>query len=701
MEIKKRRKNPAETSIRYLKGVGPRRQEIFNQKAAVYTVADLLYYFPFRYEDRTNFVKIKDLKADVFSLVEARVAARNLRKLPYFLPKVKVKSIFEVILEDPTGRIKCTWFNQAYLSGLIKVGRKFIFYGKASCYKGKLQLVSPQFERPEKSKFLNAGKITPIYRTPVEFSQRYLRKIIFLAVKECGEKLPDPIPPGIRRQENFAGIGESLRQIHFPDSWEAVDFARRRFIFEELFISQVMVHLRKSQHRLQPGPCFEIKEKVVDTLKKSFTFSLTEAQNKALEEILLDLGKNYPMRRLLQGDVGSGKTAVAIFPIILAALSGWQAALMAPTEALAYQHKKTLDNFFQGACCPVSFLKDKVELLTSSLPSKEKALSFEKLKKQKSLIAVGTHSLIQKGLEFGKLGVVVIDEQHKFGVAQRALLPRKGKISPNCLVMSATPIPRSLALSLYGDLDCSVIDRLPPGRPKPKTILVEEEKRDSVYSFVSKQVEKGKQVYIVYPVIDSDELAEVKSLNQMHAEIQSRFSKFSLAIFHGRLKSEEKLKVIEDFRQKRINILISTNVVEVGLDVGNATTMVVESPHRFGLSQLHQLRGRIQRSSDKATFILICGKNISGESRKRLKIISREQDGFKIAEEDLKLRGPGDFFGRLQHGLPDLRVANPLRDLETLKKARKHAEKWVQNDPYLEAFPVGPKKRYLAASRNF
>ncbi|MFO8053427.1 MAG: ATP-dependent DNA helicase RecG [Candidatus Omnitrophota bacterium] len=681
--------------IRYIKGVGPRKEEVFNNKAGVYTAEDLLYYFPFRYEDRTNFINIIDLKENKPAVVEGEVLARNLKKFPYFIRSKRIKSIFEVILEDQTAKISCKWFNQPYLADSIKVGQKLIVYGKPSRYKGKLQIISPKFEQSDNEQSLEVGKITPIYKLPTEFSQRYIRKTIFFILKNYNFQTSDPIPFNIREKQNIPNIAKSFQQIHFPDSLKEADLARQRFIFEELFISQVMVYLRKAKHRLQKGPALRVDNKAVEKVKKSFSFQLTQAQREALDIILSDLGKNYPMHRLLQGDVGSGKTAVALFPIILSALSFWQVAFMVPTEVLAYQHKKTITNLLEQAGFPLVNLSDKVDVLTSSLSIKEKNIVLQRLAKGDSLIVVGTHSLIQKNLKFKNLGLVVIDEQHKFGVAQRALLPRKSQLPPNCLVMSATPIPRSLALSIYGDLDASTIYQLPPNRSKPNTVVVKEEKRGWVYDLVERKIKQGKQVYIVYPIIDQNDQLEVKSLNQMYKKIKKRFSKFSIGIFHGRLKNQDKLAVMDEFNKAKIDILISTNVVEVGLDVKNATTMVVESPQKFGLSQLHQLRGRIRRSSQKPTFVLIYSENISQEAKRRLEIIEKESDGFKIAEEDLKLRGPGDFFGQLQHGLPNLKIADPLRDLKILKQARTFAKEVIKRDPYLRQPWSRPLRDYF------
>ncbi|MCK4912501.1 MAG: ATP-dependent DNA helicase RecG, partial [Candidatus Omnitrophica bacterium] len=467
-------------------------------------------------------------------------------------------------------------------------------------------------------------------------------------------------------------------------SWENAEMARERFIFEELFLSQILVYLRKAKRVFQTGAKFKISKNTVEKIRENLEFKLTAAQEKSLAQILVDLEKPHPMHRILQGDVGCGKTAIATFAIGICADCGFQAALMVPTEVLAHQHKETLDKSLKG----LKFLSkgdsmDAIKVLSSSLTKKEVADIYQGLAKGTIKVIVGTHSLIQKKVKFKKLGLVVIDEQHRFGVAQRALLPKKGKVASHCLVMSATPIPRSLALSLYGDLDSSVINQMPKGRIAPLTRWVKEKDRREVYDFLKKILGQGRQVYIVYPVIEESLDQGLKPLKTMYKKIVEEFPDFKVKMFHGQMKSKEKIGVIKAFKDKKIDILVSTTVIEVGLNIENATAMLVENPERFGLAQLHQLRGRIQRSQYQPHFILISRGNLTSESLKRLDIISKEVSGFKIAEEDLKLRGPGDFFGNLQHGLPDLKVANPIEDLEILKEARLSAYKVIKKDPYL------------------
>jgi ATP-dependent DNA helicase RecG len=559
------------------------------------------------------------------------------------------------------------------------VGDELILYGKPKISGKKLQFICPEYELIEQGEdSLNLGRIMGIYHSTPALSQKFLRKIIFLALGMIKKDLVDPLPFDIRREKNFPNIVKSIEEIHFPSSFEAAESARERFIFEELFFSQVLVYLRKAKQRLQAGMPFKANEEVLAKIRKNLNFQLTASQEQALSQIISDLQKPYPMHRLLQGDVGCGKTVVSAFALALCAASGFQAAFMVPTEVLAYQHKETFKNLFKG-------LNFTIELLVSSLNSKKIKKVHDDLKEGKIDIIVGTHALIQEEVQFKALGLAVIDEQHKFGVAQRAMLPKKGKLNPHYLVMSATPIPRTLALSLYGDLDLSVIRELPQGRIQPHTVLVKEEKRKEIYDFLRKKLKEGRQAYIIYPVIEESEDKDLQSLEIMYAAIAKEFPDFCVGMFHGRLRPEKKLAIIRDFKEKKIDILVSTTVVEVGVDIENSTVMMVENPERFGLAQLHQLRGRIQRSGFEPDFILIAKDEYPEAVSQRLMVIATVNDGFAIAEEDLKLRGPGDFFGHLQHGLPYLRIANPLRDLEILKDARLCAYHVIRKDPHLES----------------
>lgn len=686
-------------NIRYLKGIGPRREAIFND-LGVRSVKDLLYYFPFRYQDRRNFKKIKDLEVDEFSVIKGKVRTTKLKQFPFFLRSKlkKLKSVFEAILEDETGSIRCTWFNQAYLSETIKAGVSLVIYGKLKVGSSGRQIIAPEYAIEEGGETLGSGKIIGIYRLPSEFTQKFMRKVVFSALKSHLSKFSDPLPYYLRRKKNIPNIAKSLEEMHLPVSWEDAEAARERFIFEELFLSQILVYLRKAKRVFQQGTKFKILKSTIKKIRNNLKFRLTSSQEESLTQILNDLEKPHPMHRILQGDVGCGKTAIATFAIGICADCGFQAALMVPTEVLAFQHKETLEKSLKG----LKFLSKRdsskaIKVISSSLTKREIEDIYKGLRNGTIKVIVGTHSLIQEEVKFKNLGLVIIDEQHRFGVAQRALLPKKGKVAPHCLIMSATPIPRSLALSLYGDLDSSVINQMPEGRIIPNTRWVKEGSRVEVYDFLRKILNEGRQVYIVYPVIEESLDGDLKSLKIMYKKIVEEFPEFKVKIFHGRMKSEEKLKAIKAFKDKKADILVSTTVVEVGLNIENATTMLVENPERFGLAQLHQLRGRIQRSQYQPYFILISRDNLTPESSRRLEIISKEPSGFKIAEEDLKLRGPGDFFGNLQHGLPDLKLANPIEDLEILKEARLSAYGVIKEDPHLSQ----PRHRCLREHIDF
>lgn len=669
-------------SLRYLKGVGPKKEAVFNS-LGVYTIKDLLYYFPFRYEDRRNFKKIKDLKENEIALIKGKILVKHLKKMPYYFRSKRVRDIFEVALSDDTALADCIWFNQGFLDDSIKVGDEIILYGKVSLEAGKFKFSSPQYEllskegkTEEAGGSLNFGRIVGIYRLSSMFTQKFMRRTLFSVLGEFKNNTPEALPFYVRQEKSLPNIVKSLEEIHFPSSFEEANSARERFVFEELFFSQILVYLRKAKHRLQMGVPFIVRDEFLHKIKQNLKFNLTASQQDSLSKIIGDIQKPYPMHRLLQGDVGCGKTVVASFAIGVCVNCGFQTALMVPTEVLAYQHKETLDKIFSG-------LDFRTEVLVSSLTRKEIERIRTDLKNGNIDIVIGTHALIQEEVEFKNLALAVIDEQHKFGVAQRALLPKKGK-NPHCLIMSATPIPRSLALSLYGDLDLAVIKEFPHNRVLAKTTWIKEGQRQWAYDFLKEKIKEGRQAYIVYPVIEDSAEEDLKSLEQMYGHLKREFSSFKVAIFHGRLSSKEKLETINKFKRGQINILVCTTVVEVGINIENATVMLVENPERFGLAQLHQLRGRIQRSSHQSYFIPLSKNNLSGISLERLEVISRTNDGFKIAEEDLKIRGPGDFFGEMQHGLPDLKIANPLKDLELLAQARQFAYKVIKNDPELE-----------------
>lgn len=664
-----------DSSLRYIKGVGPKKEEEF-RRLGMGSVRELLYYFPYRYEDRRNVKKISELVPGENAVVRGKVKRAKLTKIPYFRRK-RVRDVYEIILQDSSDSMLCTWFNQGYLADMIKKDQELVLYSKVIEDGLRMRFNSPEYEiLKDGMDALSIGRIVSFYPSLGALSQKYMRKIIDASLQSQVSRLEDAIPFSIRKNQGLLNIAQALENIHEPESFEQAKAARERFIFEELFFSQILVYLRKAKHRQQEGLPFSIDDDFVKKVRENISFELTSSQKKVLQEIAADLTKAYPMHRLLQGDVGCGKTVVAAFAIGLAVKNNCQAALMVPTEVLTTQHKDTLESMFRG--CNFN-----IEILTSSLSAKEISDIHKRLEEGKIDIIIGTHSLIQEKIKFKKLGLVVIDEQHKFGVGQRALLPKKGIPNPHCLVMSATPIPRSLALSLYGDLDLSIIDTMPLGRKQPKTQWVSGDKRKDVYDFLRKRLKEGRQAYVVYPIIEESDDEQLRSLEEMYDKLSNEFKDYKVGMFHGRLKTHEKIKVIEAFRKNKINILVCTTVVEVGVSVENATTMVVENPERFGLAQLHQLRGRVRRSTYQPHFVLLSKENLSEVAQKRLKVISRSSDGFKIAEEDLKLRGPGDFFGSMQHGLPPLRIANPLRDLEILKDARDYACRVIEVDPDL------------------
>ena len=669
------------TPIRYLKGVGPKKEKIFN-RLGIIRVKDALYYFPFRYEDRRNLTLIKELKEKEAAFIKVKALAKRLRRLKFR------KSIFEVAAADASGVIYLVWFNQPYLNKQIKTGDTLIAYGKPVRYRGRLQIVAPEYELVEgqMQDYLSLERIVPIYHLSKGISQRRLRNFIYEVINKYSSFLEDPLPFDIRSKEDILNISQSFFNIHFPQDFDLAQKARERFIFEELFFSQILVSLRKEYRRRKKGISFSIDDKVVAKVMNNFSFTLTGAQQRVIKDFFSDMKAFYPMRRLLQGDVGCGKTVAVSFALAICAANKYQAAVMVPTEILAYQHFQTFSGILKG--CGY-----KIELLIGSMKSKQKDECYKRLSQGSTDIVIGTHALLQEKLLFKKLGLVVIDEQHKFGAGQRALLPKKG-INPDCIIMSATPIPRSLALSLYGDLDLSVIDQLPPGRKAPKTMLIKEQKRKWLYDFIKKEIKEGRQAYIVYPFIDSTEQEE-DALEKVFLKLKKEFRGYKLAKLFGRQPSEEKIKAIDGFKSNKVNILVSTSVVEVGVNVTNVNIMVVEGPERFGLAQLHQLRGRIMRSNYQPYFFLLEKENLSSPARQRLKIITSTTDGFKIAEEDLRLRGPGDFFGELQHGLPHLKIAHPLRDLDILKRARKRAKELIAKDSSLSFSSHRCIRRYL------
>src|ERR1700734_892130 len=692
------------TSVKYVKGVGPKLAELLAAKG-IQTVDDLLHYLPFRYEDRLNPRGISELRAGEMATVIAEVRTSGLfrtRRMP----------IFQMTAGQGRTRLKCIWFNATYLKDKFKAGQIVALYGKVEQdYRGgELQLTQPQFEiigeaaedgsadsaEQKLAASLEIGRIVPIYEATGQgrLSSRWFRRVIHTALENLAPDLPEPIPAVVRRHLSLISPREALQKVHLPEPGESIDYlqssrtpAHLRLIFEELFFVELGLELKRREQKAQTGIAFQLDDRARAAIKKILPFHPTGAQKRVLKEIASDMEKPFPMRRLLQGDVGSGKTIVAFEAAIIAIENGCQVALMAPTEILAQQHYFSARRILESAGY-------RVVLLTGSMEDDRKRETRRHIAQGNAQLVIGTHALIEQKVEFAKLGMVIVDEQHRFGVLQRFKLMKKSSEDrrepglrsvqaeqssavapePDVLVMTATPIPRTLALTLYGDLDVSVIDEMPPGRTPIITRCVSDERSPEVWDFVRKQVAAAHQVYVVYPVIEENEETELKAAMKMYKELsKSIFPDLRVAVLHGRMEPDLKEQVMRLFQKGELDILVSTTVIEVGVDVANATMMVIEHAERFGLSQLHQLRGRIGRGAAKSYCVLMTGGKISEDGQKRLDAMTRTNDGFEIAQLDLELRGPGEFFGTRQAGMPSFQVANLIRDRQLLESAKREA----------------------------
>jgi len=665
----------SDLSIQFLKGVGPSRKKLF-ENLGVHTIEDLFYLFPRRYEDRRVITPISELKVGEWQVVIGEVYAKGGRRT--FFNK---KHVFEVVLSDSGSRVSCTWFNQPYLENYFHPGDRVVVYGRVEIFNDKKQIMSPEYEViKEGDEATSTARIVPIYPLTRGITQRYLRKVMLVALDKYGHDLIDVVPDKIRQRNLLPSIVESIRQLHFPDDDKAREEGNQRVSFEEFFLFQVSVILRRKTLQAKKGFSHFIPEEFNFRFTQSFPFELTGSQNRAIGELSGDMKKSTSMLRLLQGDVGSGKTVVSFFGCMAAVTNGYQAAIMCPTEILAEQHFSTFTQYFNAG----PFGEVRVALLNSSLKKKSKEVLYRQIKAGEVDVVIGTHALLEESVEFKNLSFVAVDEQHKFGVKQRAILSSKGN-NPDMLVMTATPIPRTLCLTLYGDLDVSVINDKPKGRGLIKTYHFTGEQADGVYKRVAEWVSKGTQAYIVYPVIDESEKADLKAAVDMYMRFQQDdFKSFRVGLVHGRLPEGEAREVMNKFKRHELDILVTTTVLEVGIDVPNANVMVIENAELFGLAQLHQLRGRIGRSEKNAVCVLL-GDPQSDEGKKRLDVILRTIDGFKIAEQDLEIRGPGQYFGRHQHGLNELRLVNPKTQIGVLESARKEAVDLVKADPNLKA----------------
>ena len=658
------------TSVRYIKGIGEQRAKSL-EKLRIFTLRDLISYFPRDYEDRRTFRKIRDLEPGETACVTAMAAASpTLNRVRKGMELVKVRAV------DETGALDVTFFNQTYMRDHIQAGEHYTFFGKAEVQGSRRTMVNPLVER-ENSRTMT-GRIMPVYPLTAGISQLTMTRSVEQGLAACRDLLPDPLPDEVRRDHQLCHTGYAYDQIHFPDDENTLAIARRRLAFEELFL--LAIGMQVLSRRREELSCAPLRDLDLTAFYGSLPFSLTGAQQRAVDEILADLASGRPMNRLVQGDVGSGKTMVAAAAMVCAARSGRQTALMAPTEILAEQHYKGLAPLLEGLGIPCA-------LLTGAARAKERRAVLEGLESGRLQAVIGTHALISPDVTYRDLGLVVTDEQHRFGVGQRSALSAKGE-QPHLLVMSATPIPRTLALMIYGDLDVSVIDELPPGRQRIDTFAVTGAYRPRIYKFLAREIAAGRQAYMICSMVEENGADDRKAVTEYARVLQEQvFPQLRVACVHGRMKGREKEAVMAAFAGGEADILVSTTVVEVGVDVPNATVMVIEDADRFGLSQLHQLRGRVGRGKHKSYCVLITD-NRSEETLARMRVMAQTGDGFRIAEEDLRLRGPGDFFGRRQHGLPALKVADLSWDMALLKEAQQAARALLDRDPGLEDHPL-------------
>jgi ATP-dependent DNA helicase RecG len=759
-----RRAPSLDSPIMVVKGVRENTAKLF-EKLGIFTVRDMLFFFPRRYDD---FSALKTISALTYGQVETVIGT---------IWEVQVKrsrnnlAMITATVVDDTGTLRATWFGREWMARSLVEGQQFVFSGKIAEYNGALQMNGPEFEPFDSDELLHTGRLVPVYPLTEGLSKRVVRKIIHAAVSSFADLVDDALPPTIRGRAGLLPLPQALRQVHFPDNWGALTEARRRLAFDEFFLIQLGMLQRKQRWQQdQPGLAFGDHAPVLESFESTLPFSLTGAQTRVVGEVLEDMARPLPMARLIQGDVGSGKTVVAAIALLNAIADGAQGALMAPTEILAEQHYRGLSKLFQNFWLPQGDANPKlaevaarlaaaraeaaeaagtdaahetvpdapvelspalaalkallnkmdapalrplveslqpppgyrpieVALLTAGMRKKERDRVYNGLADGSIDLAIGTHALITERLQYAKLGMVVIDEQHRFGVAQREALRKKAAeigVLADTLVMTATPIPRSLALTIYGDLDISVIDEMPPGRQIIKTRWVDNSRREQAYNFIRREVDAGRQAFIICPLVEESDKVDAKSAVAEHERLQTEvFPDYKLALLHGRMKAAEKEQIMGAFRRREYDVLVSTSVVEVGIDIPNATVMLVEGAERFGLSQLHQFRGRVGRGEHQSYCVLISETEIDA-SMERLRVIEENHDGFRLAEEDMRLRGPGEFFGTRQSGAFDLRMAR-LSDMDTLLLARREAEWIFTQDPALAAPEHAPLRGQLEA----
>ncbi|WP_458406967.1 ATP-dependent DNA helicase RecG [Anaerotignum sp.] len=653
--------------VSMLKGIGEQRERKL-QKLGISTIEDLLTHYPREYKDRSEIIKIADLPMDEPStfLAQVKEEGQNSRHGRLVYTRMKVY--------DETGSVGVLWYNQPYMKSSLKIGEWYLFSGKLQKKYGRKEILSPEVERIGEN--FAGGRIIPVYPASEGISQKMLRNLMEEALSQMSGGMREELPLWLRKEYKLAERNFAIENIHFPKTEQGFYDARRRLVFEELFVLQTALFQLKNTLEDSGEGIILKKKKALQEGEALLPFALTNAQKRVLKEIEKDMTSGKIMNRLVQGDVGSGKTAVAMVAAYWAIKNGYQAAIMAPTEVLANQHFESFQKIFEPAGI-------KVVLLTGSLKAKEKREALAQVVNGEAQMIIGTHAVIQKGVEYHKLGLAITDEQHRFGVRQRSTLADKGE-NVHTLVMTATPIPRTLALILYGDLDISIIDELPPGRQKIDTSAVDSRYHQRIYTFIQKHVKEGRQAYVICPMIEESEKLEVQSVLNYTEELVKELSECRVACVHGKMKAKEKQEIMDGFAEGNIDILVSTTVIEVGINVPNATIMLIENAERFGLAQLHQLRGRVGRGSEKSYCILVSDTKTK-VAKERMKTMTESEDGFVISEKDLKLRGPGEFFGIRQHGLPELKIADLYKDMETLKEAQSAAAELLKKDRFLEA----------------
>lgn len=681
--------------IKFLAGVGPRKALLLNQELKVFTVGDLIYYFPFKYVDRTKFYTIKEINSSLpYIQVKGRITGmemvgtgRNQRLVAY--------------LTDGTGLLELIWFQGIkFVKQTLKTTVEYIVFGKPAEFNGQFSIVHPELDEKPAESSKKEGYIQAFYNTSEKLKTNFLHskailKLQYTALQLVRGKIFESMPAWLVQKLGLVSLESALINIHFPESPQLLKKAEYRLKFEELFYIQLkLLHLKEDRHKKFKGHIFaKVGDYFNDFFYKHLPFELTGAQKRVVKEIRKDMGSGRQMNRLLQGDVGSGKTMVALMNMLIAIDNGFQCCMMAPTEILANQHYVSLQKFLGDM--PVNF-----RLLTGSTKKKDRAIIHEELLNGNLHILIGTHALLEDIVQFKSLGLVIIDEQHRFGVSQRAKLWRKNFIPPHILVMTATPIPRTLAMTVYGDLDVSVIDELPPGRKPIQTVHYFENKRAQLYEFIRKEIANGRQIYIVYPLISESEKLDFKYLEEGYEHICKLFPApdYAIGMVHGKMKSADKEQEMVRFKKGETQILVATTVIEVGVDVPNASVMIIESSERFGLSQLHQLRGRVGRGAEQSFCILLSGFKLGADSRKRIETMVATNDGFEIAEADMRLRGPGDIEGTQQSGIAfDLKISNLAKDGQILQYARDIAETIIEEDPMLEQPQNDILKRQLIA----